>query len=444
LLIFAMVLFLFGGSSRYDQLAQIPVRLAALLLIGWASFRSARAAPTALRIPAILLGAAIALVTLQLLPLPPAVWTLLPGRSAFAELAGKAGFDQPWRPLAIAPDLAVNALLALSVPAAVLYGLATLNPRHWRWLYPAILTVILLSLVVGLVQLAIGSGGFTAIYRIQWKETASGIFANRNHQALLLAIGLPLLAGWDEIRRNGTRGTIARSGACVVTLLLVLALIATGSRAGALLGLFGLFGALSVSWNWFSGRTKTETRRRWVAAFAVVAALVMLVGLSMFFGRGEALDRLFSADPLGDKRARAFPTVIAALTTYFPAGTGFGGFDDAFRLAEPFGLLETTYFNQAHNDIVQVVLEGGAPGLILMGATFGWLGLVTWRVWRAPGTRSAIVRARAATIALLLTIVASLVDYPLRTPIMLAITAALVFQIAIALDDVRSASRAPG
>lgn len=440
MLAFVAVLFLFGGSSRYDQLAQIPVRGVAILLIAWSSFRSTQASPRALRAPALLLGAAIALVSLQLVPLPPSIWTSLPGRSAFAELAIKAGFDQPWRPLAIAPDLATNSLLALSVPAAMLYGLATLEPRHWRWIYPAVIVVILSSLLIGIVQLAIGSGGFTAIYQIQWRETASGIFANRNHQALLLAAGLPLLAGWEDIRRGGVRGMTARWVVGIAALLLILTLIATGSRAGALLGLLGLFGAIAVSWSWLRGRTGGASQTRWIAALALFAAVVMSVCLALFFGRGEALNRLLAADPLGDKRARAFPTVIDVLASYFPAGTGFGGFDDAFRRAEPFNLLEATYFNQAHNDIIQVVLEGGLPGLALLAATLGWLGVITWRVWRTAGTRSTIVRARAASIALILMAVASLLDYPLRTPIMLAIAAALAFQITIALDEMRLAS----
>lgn len=436
LLVFAAILFLFGGSSRYDQLAQIPVRLAALVLIGWASFRDARAAPQALRAPTLLLAAAVALVSLQLVPLPPSIWTMLPGRSDFIRLAAEAGFEQPWRPIAIVPDLAVNSLLALSVPVAVLAGLAVLEPRRWQWIYPTVLGVALLSLLIGLVQLAIGSGGFTAIYRMQWRETASGIFANRNHQALLLALAMPLVAGWEEVRREGSRGTAARWGACAAMLLVVLALIATGSRAGFVLGLLGIFGSIAVVWSWLGRQVGAAPRARWFAVLGFVAALVLVGGLALFFGRSAAVDRLLAADPLGDKRARALPTVIDVTASYFPAGTGFGGFDNAFRRAEPFQLLETTYFNQAHNDLLQVVLEGGLPGLLLLVAALGWLAMATWRVWRATTARSVIVRARAASIALLLMVVASVVDYPLRTPIMLAIAAALVFQIAVALDRV--------
>ena len=56
-------------------------------------------AQTTLKVPAMLLAMAIALVGLQLVPLPPALWTALPGREGLATAAQLAGFPQPWRPL---------------------------------------------------------------------------------------------------------------------------------------------------------------------------------------------------------------------------------------------------------------------------------------------------------------------------------------------------------
>ncbi|MGK6320537.1 O-antigen ligase family protein [Sphingomonas sp. DT-204] len=437
---FVVALVLFGGSSRYDQLAHAPLRVVAILVIAAATLRRTDTAPSAIRLPALLLGAAVALVCIQLIPLPPQIWTALPGRSALAGAAAAAGFEQPWRPLAIAPDLALNSLLSLTVPVAALYGLAVLEPRHWRWVLWVLLAVVLASMLIGIVQLVTGTDGFTAIYHLNVRGLALGIFTNRNHQALLLAMGLPLLASWEVLRRDDTTGTTARWSAAAVAALIMIVLVSTGSRAGVLLGGLGLLGSLAVVWSWRRRHGRTSGRLSGMMLAVMVASIILLLlGIAVYFGRAQAIDRLFAADPLVDKRARALPTVVEMVKSYFPVGSGFGSFDPAFRHAEPFGLLEWTYFNQAHNDLVQVVLEGGAPALILLAVAVGWLTIACVRLWRNGSARSVIVRGRAASIGLLLMLVASAVDYPLRTPTMMAIASALIFQIAVALGEMRQA-----
>jgi len=433
ILAFVACVTFFGGSSRYDRMVQVPVRLAAILVIAAATFRSSHA-PAALRLPAILLLLSVVLVAAQLTPLPPEIWTALPGRAAFATLPAIAGFAQPWRPISIAPDLTVNSLLALAVPVAALYGLAVLDTRHQRWLWPVLLAVIGTSLLIGLIQLTTGAAGLDALYRVQWRETAPGLFANRNHQALLLAMGIPLLAGWEDLRRDDVRGTATRWSASAAMLLLLVTLLAMGSRAGLILGAFGLAGALAVFWSWYRP-SRRGGRMPLIAGSAIVGVGVAVLALILLLGRSESINRFIAANPLSDKRARAFPTVLDIIASYFPVGTGFGTFDPAFRRAEPFSLLEATYFNQAHDDLIQVVLEGGLPGAILLAVALAWLGYAGIKLWRHRGTRSAIVRGRAATIALLLAVGASAVDYPVRTPLIMTIVAALVFQVATALDQ---------
>ena len=164
LVAFALALLLCGGSSRYDRIVQVPVRVTAVAVLLLASFRAIRVERAAVRVPATLLAATIALTFIQLIPLPPAIWTLLPGRGPFAEVASVAGFPQPWRPIALVPDLAMNALLSLTVPAATFLALAVIEPRFSRIVYFAVLVAIGLSLVVQAVQLITGADAFTVLY----------------------------------------------------------------------------------------------------------------------------------------------------------------------------------------------------------------------------------------------------------------------------------------
>jgi O-antigen ligase len=114
-------------------------------------------------------------------------------------------------------------------------------------------------------------------------------------------------------------------------------------------------------------------------------------------------------------RGRALPTVLAMIAEYFPAGAGLGGFDPLFRMHEPFALLKTTYFNHAHNDWLEVVLDAGLPGLLVSVAALAWWLVGTIRAWRGGA-----VVARLGSAMLLLIMLASVIDYPARTPMMMA------------------------
>ncbi|QHL90240.1 hypothetical protein GVO57_04545 [Sphingomonas changnyeongensis] len=439
LALFVIVLVFLGGSSRYDRVVQIPVRLVAIATIAWACFRRLPNDLPSLRAPALLLGGAIMLVFVQLVPLPPAIWTALPGREDFAAAATLAGIAQPWRPLAIVPDMAVNALLALTVPLAVLWGLAGLDSRAREWVYPTILAVIAFALSVETIQLITGGQLVRAIYATGFDLQAAGIFANRNHQALLLAIGIPLATGWQVIRRSGNRGTIARWGVGLALVLLVMVLLATGSRAGLALGAVGLAGAAAIFLSWWGARASASKRKSTLLVFGALAIAVAAAIVAVASGRGEAVERLVGNDPSADMRARAAPVVVALAVDFLPFGSGFGSFDAVFRRVEPTDLLDTIYFNQAHNDLLQIVLEGGLPACLLLLGAIAWLGMATIRLWANRTTHVAVVRGRAASLALGLMALASAVDYPLRTPTMMAIAAALVFIVATALDHLRLA-----
>jgi O-antigen ligase len=68
--------------------------------------------------------------------------------------------------------------------------------------------------------------------------------------------------------------------------------------------------------------------------------------------------------------------------------------------------------NHVHNDYIELILETGLPGLLLMIAFILWWVQRAIVIWRAPTIDH---YARAATIASAAIMLHSLVDYPLRT-----------------------------
>lgn len=412
------VLWIAGGASRADVLGQAIVRGAAWLALVVAALVGERATWRRIAMPMLLLGLMALLPLFQLIPLPTTIWQSLPGRDLLTEAAAASGQPQPWRPLSMVPDATVNALGALVVPAAVLVLLAGLRERERAYLPAMMLVVVAAGALIGLLQ-ASGAGAGNALIN-GTPGDVSGTFANRNHFALFVAIGCVIVPVWTFYggRRSGWRGPISLA----LLPFFVLTLLATGSRAGLAVGALALLLSLLLA----RQGLRKELRRapQWVlpvAMVAFVAALVALVGISITADRAQSVNRLVTIDAAQDTRLRALPTVLSMVRTYFPIGTGFGSFDQVFRIAEPYHLLKPTYFNHAHNDFLEIVLDGGVAGLLLLIAALGWWAVATVRALRVPLPDA--LPQRAGSAVLLLVMIASAFDYPARTPLMMAVIA---------------------
>jgi hypothetical protein len=407
-----------GGASRGEMFGQVIVRGAAWLVLIVAILFGNRPDLRAGRPVVLLLAAAVVLAVVQLIPLPPSLWTALPGRDLIVQAAGLVGEPQPWRPWSIVPAATANAASSLIVPIAALWLTLSLGEEERGRLPGLLLCFVLASTLVGLVQ--ISSFTFDNPLINETPGTVSGTFANRNHFALHLAMGCALALAWafGSGRAHPSRGAVG----LVIVLLFLLAILVSGSRAGMLLGCLGVVMGFLLS----VGRIRQAVARypRWVfpALTAGGAAIIaFLVLISVAADRAVSIDRLFAADPGQDMRTRGLDTVLSMTGRYFPFGTGLGTFDPMFRIHEPFHLLKPTYFNHAHNDFLEIVMDAGLPGLVLLVAALGWWGWASARAWRAgSGPETALPKLGSAM--LLLVLVASVVDYPARTPTIMAWT----------------------
>ncbi len=414
--LYLLVLWLAGGASRADALGQVVVRAASWTMLIVVALAQPRATLDSARPIALLIGASILLALLQLVPLPPELWQALPGRALFAQAADLSGQPQPWRPLAIVPGAAINAAGSLVVPVAMLVLLIGLEPQERPRLVGIMLGLVVASTLVGLLQFS--GAGFDNLLINDTVGEVSGTFANRNHFALFVAVGCLLAPVWAfvEDRRPGWRAPVSVG----LILLFTLTILASGSRAGMAIGILALgTGLLLVQ----QGIRRTLRRYpRWVFP-ALIAAIVIAIGvlvlISIAADRAISIQRAIAVDAEQDMRSRGLPTVLAMVREYWPWGSGLGGFDPLFRINEPFGLLKPTYFNHAHNDLIEVVLDAGLPGLLLLVAALVWWAAASVRAWRAgAGVHHALPKLGSAI--LLFVILASAFDYPARTPLMMA------------------------
>lgn len=415
LVLLSGVLWLAGGASRSNVAGQLVSRSAAFAgLIAVLIFAERRPLEGA-GVVAGLLAAIVALPLLQLCPLPPELWQSLAGRAAIAQLIPET--TDTWRPLSLSPGNTVNAAMSLIVPVTTLALLCSVHPQERKWLPFLLLFLVVASAFVGLLQ-------FSDIHisqtLINYSDDVRGTFANRNHFALLLAIGcliLPYCA-----LAGGPQTSWTKPVAIGLLPLLILTVMASGSRMGFLLtGMGIIIGGIAVR-EPLSRLWRRRTRTILMGALIGSACIAAVIFASIKFDRAVSIERIMSADVGQDMRVRALPTVRAMISEYAPFGTGLGSFDPLFRLHEPFGLLKPTYFNRAHNDFLEVVLDSGILGLLLIAAASVWWLVASWRVWRPrSGDRAAPGRLGSGIIALVA--LASIVDYPARTPLVMGILA---------------------
>ena len=280
----------------------------------------------------------------------------------------------------------------------------------------------LLSVVLGALQKASpGPESWVYIYKYS-SPGAVGFFANQNHMATLLLAAIPFsaalfAAGHPHVRSRTTALAMAALGAGSLLLILV-GLLLNGSLAAlALAAPVVTFSALLLPVGW--------RFRRILVPIAVVAFIVSVFVLANSWIRSDVVasvetDSLYS-------RGQIWSLTLRAIASTFPAGTGLGTFTGVYALQEDPATVTVAWVNHAHNDYLELLLETGLPGLLLMLGFLGWFAWETARIWRAPFSS---LFAKAATIAAAAILAHSIVDYPLRTAAIAAIFGACLGMMA--------------
>ena len=420
LLVFLLLCLLGGGASRGDVLSLLYLRPAAVLCLlvlllspGEWEFRR-------FRILFLLLGLFAATMAIQLIPLPPGLWASLPGFSRYTEAAAAAGLAEAWHPISLAPDLTLNSLLALLPCLVVLVGFAGIREDQRRTLLPVLVGFVAANALLSVAQFAGGPDSPAYLYDITNSEAPVGFFSNRNHNAALLAMALPMLAVWIATPTPSRQYQRARTWVALAFGLFLLALIlATGSRAGMVAGAFGLLAAF-----WLAPSFTAGWDRHWRIAFRVATIVIpiLLVALTIYADRATSIFRMTDTDQFsGELRIEALPVLTDMLRTFSPQGIGYGAFDPVFRGFEPDSLLSLQYFNHAHNDLIELALTGGVTALLVLLLFVIWWGLRMFRTVSGDRRRTSDRLTRLGGLIILILLGASLVDYPLRTPLLAVI-----------------------
>jgi len=408
-----------GGASAAGALANAILQLTAVAILCCAvAHPSLTRAASVPRTARILLACLIILMAVQFAPMPPEIWTALPGRAFIAQNYGLMGQPLPWLPLSLGTERSAGSALAL-LPflAALLLGLGT-NGKGRENCTIVLIAFSLFSIGLGTFQRFGGASSAAWYpYTITNHGGAVGLFANRNHLATLLLMTFPFTAALaaslearagDDKRIAGLRRLFGG-----VVVLLILGVFVVRSSAGlALLGP-ALWLSFVVYWKALDRRLP---RSFLPLSLCFFACLVLFLLFGPFQDR--FLDKALSTQYPVTRRT-SMATTLRAARDFFPWGSGIGSFVHIYAGYEDPSLVGNEFVNHAHNDWLEVLLEIGLPGLLLLTSFSGWILFRARRMFVTSGTDD--VMAKAAIVAVILVVAHSLVDYPARTAAILSI-----------------------
>ena len=346
---------------------------------------------------------------LQLMPFPAALWSALPGHELYSQVP-----RPEWLTISVTPD-ATRASLMAAIPLATAFLIARTTSQKQMSLLPPVLVLIAFAQAVwGLLQ----AGPFKSLYfDAEFGGSLIGSFANSNHFANYIAMTLPLAVFlvWRSVPHRSEeahqRPQFAAVFWLVILLVLVTAVLASGSRTGAVIGMMVTFFALLLA---LSAVSKTSRKWYGLGALVLVLAGLVVVGLNTLVVRFDA-DRL-GVD--GNFRWMLVTSSWQAALAFWPTGSGAGSYSAVYPAFEVPGV--RGFAEHAHNDYVELLIEFGLL-FVLFAALVTVLAVrQTFSLWRhinhdGGGVDAAPLQLFCG-IGLLAILLHSWVDFNLRIP----------------------------
>jgi len=209
----------------------------------------------------------------------------------------------------------------------------------------------------------------------------------------------------------------------LISLILLTALLLTGSRGGTISTILGLVCLVYLH----TSNSRTTKLNRFAIIF-VVLSLALFSGLNS----GDLLsERLQQSNVINNERFEMYSTLLAAVKENLYTGTGLGTFKNVFPLFRGSNI-ETVFF-RGHNDYLELVLTSGIIGsLLLLGALL--LLFLSILAEARNGSRHCIVTF--SSLAITVQIAShSLLDFPLQIP---AVSFLYTMILALALSSSES------
>lgn len=306
--------------------------------------------------------------TLQVLPLPEYIINLV---SPNAKLVPDASYGY------LSTDVGqtkVSLLKSFAYFCLFLCSLVLINDeKRVKQTLTLLLIVGSLQGLYGILEILLG-GKFSLVFNLPIEEVATGTFVYKNHFANFLMLCLSAGTGLIIASLNNNQSMSRRdwSRAIVSSLLgnkalvriclaiMVIALVMSRSRMGntaffaalTLVGIYALFA--------------DKKRSRGLSILVVSMIIIDLLIVSSWFGLDKVQQRLTETSLAQEGRDEVVIDASVIVADFPIAGTGGGSFYSVFPSYKKADVY--AFYDQAHNDYLQTLIEYGFVGFICLAA----------------------------------------------------------------------------
>ena len=312
-------------------------------------------------------------------------WVRLP--AAWVEWLSPEAYAVHWLAASYAPDATASATLSLDPNASFVfwlkscaYGVAFFLTLAFATTLERARTIAVTLVLAGLLQATYGSlmhlaGIDLEVFgaSIPHAGQASGGFVNRNNLAgfleITLALGIGVMVGsltetgersWRQFWRDIAALLISRKALLRIALvIMVIALVMTRSRMGNT----AFFSSLLIAGSVALLLSRHATRSTMILIASLIVIDIFIVGA--WFGVEKTIQRI-QQTTVSDVEERVEPSAYALemVRDYPVFGTGPGTFYTAFTRYR--GPEIQGFYDLAHNDYVQFLVETGLFGVALI------------------------------------------------------------------------------
>lgn len=421
-------------AASVGEWSVLVIQLVVLVMMGAYFFMKDRPAQNAalsraLKWPKYFFMALWILLIIQILPLPKFLVKLFsPNAVAFREAYSPGFSNTTFTSFSLIPAQSFQVALGL-LPYFFLGFLIIKTVRKRSQIiqiYTVLVAMGVFEAFYGLFELTNKNPKILFYKKVFGTDVVTGTFVNRNHLSGYLEMIIPLGIGliiartnlfslsgikWKEkLMRLSERGGAVNLFMSLGVMIMALAIFFSKSRSGIFLLFFTfiLFFVLNIL-----HFRKFEAQKTWIRNFLLVSFMVILL-ISVYLGVENSLMRFGLENIRSEVRPIFWSNTLRMSWDYPVVGIGLGNFSSLYPNFMQTGRL--IKISHAHNDYLEILVELGAVGLILLAAgIFFMIGYIFlfWRQRRYPLVKGL---ALGGFVSLTCILIHSLTDFNLQIP----------------------------